>query len=589
LAVPVCTFLSKNNPCSGKLTNLLSCDYRLLADEATIMFRRVILVVTLTTVGGCSGPSDNPDGDRTAPIEQIGAPLFADLGKHGYSITTTNPLSQRYFNQGLKLAYGFNHHEAIRAFTEGARLDPGCAMCYWGQALALGPNINKAMDDADVSAAYAAAQVALQESAGSAPVERALILALTTRYDPQSNADRIKLDAAYANSMREVAEQFPDDLEVRTLFAESLMDLMPWDYYEADGTPKPETAEVINALEFVLANNPDHPGAIHLYIHAVEATNSPERAEPYADRLRNLVPGAGHLVHMPSHIYLRVGRYADASAANQRAAAADESYINQCKAQGFYPATYYPHNIHFLWFTSAMEGRRDISIEAARKIYGVLPLDQVEQFKEVEYFVPIPLLAYARFAEWDAILDETAPPESWPYASAMWHYTQGLAHVAKGDLDKAESDLSAVDEILAGDLIDTREILFVLGRSNSAVARDELAARIELARGNAESGIDLLRAAIEKEDALPYVEPPYWYYPIRQRLGAALLQTNAPAEAEEVFRRDLEIYKHNGWSLYGLHQSLLAQGREDEARQVEAQFNAIWQAADIELTNAVLD
>jgi tetratricopeptide (TPR) repeat protein len=511
------------------------------------------------------------------------------LGNHQYEISSTNPLSQRYFNQGLNLAYGFNHQEAVRAFKEGARLDPGCAMCYWGQAVALGPNINKAMDDADISAAYTAAQLALEKSAASTPVERALIVALTARYDPQSNADRVKLDAAYANAMREVATQFPDDLEVQTLFAESLMDLMPWEYYEADGTPKRETIEVIDALEFVLAKNPEHPGAIHLYIHAVEATDAPERAEPYADRLRNLVPGAGHLVHMPAHIYLRVGRYADASLANELAAAADESYINQCKAQGFYPATYYPHNIHFLWYTSAMEGRRQTSIEAAKKLYGALPLDQVEEFKEVEYFVPIPLLAYARFGEWDAILAEAPPPESWPYASAMWHYTQGLAHIAKGNLDKAESELTAVDEILAGELIDTREILFVLGRSNSAIARTELAARIELARGNAEAGIALLRVAIEKEDALPYVEPPYWYYPIRQRLGAALMQTNAAAEAEAVFRRDLEIYKHNGWSLYGLHQSLLAQGKEEEARQVEEQLNAIWQAADIELTNAVLN
>jgi tetratricopeptide (TPR) repeat protein len=558
-------------------------------DEVKRMIKRAMLVVLLAAIGGCSGSSDNYGDDQAASVEQIGAPLFGDLGNHQYEISSTNPLSQRYFNQGLNLAYGFNHQEAVRAFKEGARLDPGCAMCYWGQAVALGPNINKAMDDADISAAYTAAQLALEKSAASTPVERALIVALTARYDPQSNADRVKLDAAYANAMREVATQFPDDLEVQTLFAESLMDLMPWEYYEADGTPKRETIEVIDALEFVLAKNPEHPGAIHLYIHAVEATDAPERAEPYADRLRNLVPGAGHLVHMPAHIYLRVGRYADASLANELAAAADESYINQCKAQGFYPATYYPHNIHFLWYTSAMEGRRQTSIEAAKKLYGALPLDQVEEFKEVEYFVPIPLLAYARFGEWDAILAEAPPPESWPYASAMWHYTQGLAHIAKGNLDKAESELTAVDEILAGELIDTREILFVLGRSNSAIARTELAARIELARGNAEAGIALLRVAIEKEDALPYVEPPYWYYPIRQRLGAALMQTNAAAEAEAVFRRDLEIYKHNGWSLYGLHQSLLAQGKEEEARQVEEQLNAIWQAADIELTNAVLN
>jgi len=552
------------------------------------MIERILPLTLLAAVVACSAPNDNA-ADVPVPTEEVGAPLFDDLGEHGYSISTTNPLSQKYFNQGLNMAYGFNHHEAVRAFKEAARLDPGCAMCYWGQALALGPNINKAMDDADVSAAYTAAQLALQESTEAAPVERALILALTKRYDAQSNEKRVQMDEAYANEMRSVAEEFPDDLEVQTLFAESLMDLMPWDYYEADGTPKPATIEVIDALESVLAKNPDHPGAIHFYIHTVEATDSPERAEPYADRLRTLVPGAGHLVHMPAHIFLRVGRYADASKANELAAAADQSYINQCKAQGFYPATYYPHNIHFLWYTSAMEGRRDTSIEAAKTLYGVLPLDQVEQFKEVEYFVPIPLLAYARFGEWDSILGEAAPPETWPYASAMWHYTQGLAHIAKGNPDKADAELAAIDAILAGDLIDTREILFVLGRSNSAVARAELAARIELARGNSESGIALLRAAIEKEDALPYVEPPYWYYPIRQRLGAVLLETNAPEEAEAVFRRDLEIYKHNGWSLFGLQQSLQAQGRTDEADEVRAKFDAIWQSADTRLTSAVLD
>ena len=552
------------------------------------MTKRVILLTLLASLIACSGPNDNAE-TAPAPVEEIGAPLFDDLGMHEYPISTTNPLAQKYFNQGLNLAYGFNHHEAVRAFREAARLDPGCAMCYWGHALALGPNINKAMDDADIPAAYTAAQLALQESTEVTPVERALILALTKRYGPQANDRRIALDESYADEMRKVASQYSDDLEVQTLFAESLMNLMPWEYYNEDGTPKSETVEVINALESVLGKNPNHPGAIHFYIHAVEATDSAERAEPYADRLRNLVPGAGHLVHMPAHIYLRVGRYADASLANELAAAADESYINQCKAQGFYPATYYPHNIHFLWYTSAMEGRRDTSIEAAKKIYGVLPLDEVEQFKEVEYFVPIPLLAYARFGEWDAILAEAAPPETWPYASAMWHYTQGLAHLAKGHLDKADAELAAIDEILAGELIDTTEILFVLGRSNAAIARTELAARIELARGNSDSGIALLKTAIAKEDALPYVEPPYWYYPIRQRLGATLLQTNAAAEAEAVFRRDLEIYKHNGWSLFGLQLSLQAQGRTEEAAEVRSEFEAIWQSADTELTDSVFD
>jgi tetratricopeptide (TPR) repeat protein len=389
--------------------------------------------------------------------------------------------------------------------------------------------------------------------------------------------------------MRNVAAQFPNDLEAQVLFAESLMDLMPWDYYRADGTPKPETTEFIGAIESVLARNPEHPGAIHLYIHAVEATETPERAEPYADRLRKLVPGAGHLVHMPAHIYLRLGRYADASLANELAAAADESYIHQCKAQGFYPATYYPHNIHFLWYSATMEGRSSKAIEAAGRIYDVLPLDQVDEFMEVEYFVPIPLLASARFGQWDQILAENAPPASWAYASAMWHYTRGLAYVAHHELEKAGSELGALEAIIADEALQAREIPFLLGVSNSAIARDELAARIELARGNTERGIDLLRAAVKKEDALPYVEPPYWYYPIRQRLGAALLETGSAADAETVYRRDLELHPRNGWSLFGLTQSLRAQGNEAEAVVVAERFTAIWQAADIELTNSVFD
>ena len=566
-----------------------------------MMSIRVLLLSVTFVFVGCSDPGGQPDGqpDRAAAPEprsialpmspaEDGAPLFDDLGEHGYQIMVGSEAAQRYFDQGLNLMYGFNHHEAIRAFREAARLDPDCAMCDWGQAAALGPNINKAMDDADVTTAFALAQSALEKSSANPLVEQALIGALAVRYDPTSNDARADLDLAYADAMRDVAAQFPDDLEVRTLFAEALMTRMPWDYYTEEGAPKAATVEVVAALESVLAGNPDHPGAIHFYIHAVEATDTPDRAEPYADRLRTLVPGAGHLVHMPAHIYLRVGRYADASQANVLASAADKSYIEQCKAQGFYPATYYPHNIHFLWYSSAMEGRRDVSIAAARNLYDVLPLDEVDEFREVEYFVPIPLLANVRFGQWEAIRAAEPPPERWLYASAIWHYAQGLAKLAGGDPAGARAELAALEAILADEGIDALEIPFLMGKSNGAVARDDLAAQIELAGADPEAGIALLHAAIEKQDALPYTEPPYWYYPIRQRLGAALLAMDRSAEAEAVYREDLAVYRHNGWSLFGLGQSLREQGKDEEAAGIEAEFAAIWQAADVELTSSVI-
>ncbi|TDJ47258.1 MAG: hypothetical protein E2O52_03375 [Gammaproteobacteria bacterium] len=546
-----------------------------------MMSIRVLLLSVTFVLVSCSDPGGQADGPT--------APLFDDLGEHGYQIRVGSEAAQQYFDQGLNLMYGFNHHEAIRAFREAARLDPDCAMCDWGQAAALGPNINKAMDDADIATAYALAQSALEKSAASPLVEQALIGALAVRYDPASNDARADLDRAYADAMRDVAAQFPDDHEVQTLFAEALMTTMPWDYYREDGAPKPATVEVIAALESVLAGNPDHPGAIHFYIHAVEATDTPDRAEPYADRLRTLVPGAGHLVHMPSHIYLRVGRYADASQANVLAASADESYIAQCKAQGFYPATYYPHNIHFLWYTSAMEGRRDVSIAAARNLYDVLPLDQVDKFREVEYFVPIPLLANVRFGQWEAIRAAKRPPERWLYASAMWHYAQGLVKLAGGDPAGAGAELAALEAILADERIDSLEIPFLMGKSNAAIARDDLAAQIALVGADPEAGIALLHAAIEKQDALPYTEPPYWFYPIRQRLGAALLAQDRSAEAEAVYREDLAVYRHNGWSLSGLAQSLREQGKGEEAAEVEAEFTAIWLAADVSLAGSMIE
>ncbi len=329
-----------------------------------------------------------------------GAPLFNDLGNHRHPISTKSPQAQRYFNQGLILAYGFNHGEAKRSFEEAIRLDPSCAMCYWGVAIALGPNINKPMDAADVPLAWDALQAAKRLSSNASEKERAYIKALESRYSPQPVSDRQALDLAYANAMREVMKSYSQDLDAATLFAEALMDTMPWAYYLEDRRPKAVTEELIKALELVIAKDPQHPGANHFYIHAVEASSYPERALPSAKRLGSIAPGAGHLVHMPSHIYLRVGRYHDATLANEEAVKADQSYITQCRAQGFYPIAYYPHNQHFLWYTSMMEGRSEFSLRTAREIDQ---MNEHQNLAEGKRFSPLLVLTLARFGRWDEV------------------------------------------------------------------------------------------------------------------------------------------------------------------------------------------
>jgi tetratricopeptide (TPR) repeat protein len=516
-----------------------------------------------------------------------GAPLFTDLGSFHFPVTTRVPLAQRYFDQGFILTYGFNHPEAVRSFREAQRLDPACAMCFWGEAYALGPNINKPMDDADVPAAWTATQAAERAAAANAsPRERALIDALAKRYGPEAVKDRAPLDRAYADAMREVARRFPDDLDVQTLWVESVMDTMPWSYYEADGTPKPETAEAIAVVESVIAKQPDHPGALHFYIHLVEASDTAARAEAAADRLGHLVPGAGHLVHMPAHIYLRVGRYHDASTANEKAAAADETYITQCRVQGYYPATYYPHNIHFLWASAAFEGRSAVSIEAARRLVANLTPEMVDELPLAEEFLPIPLVGLARFGRWDEILAAAPPPEKRRYLTAMWRYARGTALAAKGDVAGADGELRHVRAIR--DELAPKKIMFW---SNSRpdqlldIAAHDLEGRIAGARGRWAAAVAPLRKAVALQDALPYTEPPPWYFPERDALGHALLRAGRPAEAEAVYREQLRRTPRNGWSLHGLVASLRAQGRD--ASEVEAERAAAWQLADVELPASV--
>ncbi len=527
-------------------------------------------------------------------IAKAQAPLLEGMGGFDHPISTSDPWAQRYFNQGMTLASGFNHAESIRAFKAAQRLDPNCAMCYWGEALATGPNINvtskgkAVMSPAERGSAYAAIRMANSLAANTTERERDLIAAQSTRFNGDPESARGPLDAAYAQAMRELAAKYPLDDDIQAMFSEALMNTMPWDYWLDGGNPRPDTREVISALEGVMQRNQRHPLSLHLYIHAVEASSNPARAEVAADLLADMVPGSGHLVHMPSHIYWRIGRYYDASEANVLAAKVDENYIAQCNAQGFYPAMYYPHNIHFLWASASMEGRSKIAIEAGRKVAANIRLEQIEQFPTVEFFQTVPLLSLVRFARWDEILNEQKPPEQLKFSLAIWHYARSVAFARTGDLAATEAELAELAPLLANE-----SIWFLDGNDYPAsqilsiaesLGRGELA----LARENFTSAIGHFSKAVEGQEALPYTEPPFWYYPTRQSLGHALLLAEQPAQAETVFRDDLKQYPRNGWSLLGLSLSLERQGKKAEAAEQRSRFEKIWERADVQLESSVL-
>lgn len=510
------------------------------------------------------------------------APLLEGLGVHTFPVTTDSPRAQRFVNQGVNLAFAFNHAESGRAFREAARLDPECAMCYWGQALVLGPNINAPMAPEAEADAYRLAQQAVALSSHASAREQAYINALAKRYTGNPE-DRAAADLAYADTMREVMAQFPDDLDAAVLWAEASMDLRPWDYWMRDGTPQPGTLEIVDVLETVMARNPEHPQALHLYIHAMEATATPAQAEPAADRLAPLMPAAGHMVHMPAHIYQRVGRYGDAADANVRAIAADERYITQCRAQGLYPMGYYPHNLHFLWYATSAQGRGQVAIDAARKTASKVPDETLAEIPMLGMFRVVPYYALTRFGEWDAMLAEPAPPANDRFVTGIWHYGRGLAFVAKGNLDAADAELQQVREIAADPRLDY--VLFSPNTAASilAIAPAVLAGEIAAARGQYDTAIASLSQAVRLEDNLVYTEPAEWHYPARLALGAILLDAGRPGEAESVYWDDLQRNPGNGWALHGLHEALQAQGKLAQAAAIETRYQVAWADADVVL------
>lgn len=512
------------------------------------------------------------------------APRLQNLGSHVFPVSTKSEQAQRFVNQGLNLSYAFNHAESGRAFREAARLDPSLAMAYWGQALVLGPNINAAMDPKDEPRAHELAQKAVSLKATASPREQALVDALALRYTGRAD-DRAANDKAYAAAMKRVVDRFPDDNDVAALYVEAMMDLRPWNYWTRDGEPHEGTAEIAALAEAVMRRDPRHPGALHLYIHLMEATH-PARAVTAADTLMPLMPAAGHMVHMPSHIYQRVGRYDLAIKSNQLAVAADEDYITQCRAQGMYPMAYYPHNVHFLWFAATFDGQSAMAIEAAKKVGAGVTDAMLQEMPLLAGFRVVPLYALARFGKWDEVLGTPAPPAGNAFLTGVWHYVRGLARVSRGQLADADRELASLTASMGDPSL--KEPLFSPNTSGAvlAIAPEVLAGEIAAARKDFDRAIAHLEKAVRLEDALVYTEPTEWHYPPRHALGAVLLAAGRAAEAETVYWEDLRRNPNNGWALYGAWKALEAQGKRDEAGLAESRFRKSWVRADFTPTGS---
>lgn len=513
-----------------------------------------------------------PNGEPTAL-------LLPGLGDHHHSVSTKVAEAQKFFDQGLTLLYAFNHDEARRSFARAAELDPTLAMAYWGQAISLGPNYNLDANDTAWKAAYAALQTAMKLAPQAPEPERDYIHALAKRYGPDPKADRKPLAIAYKEAMGELAKKYPDDLDAATLYAESAMNLRPWKLWTPDGQPAEGTLEIVATLESVLRRNPDHPGANHYYIHAIEASPHPERGLAAANRLGPLAPAAGHLVHMPSHIYMRVGDYAAAAEANARAAEADEAYIRRRNPTGPYPMMYYPHNLHFLAIAHCFQGRYEDAKQAGERLAKQVG-HHVKDMPMLEGFLVAPIMVEVRFNKWDEILQLPEPDCDRPLTKAARHFARGLAFLAKGETDKGAAERAAFDAALKEIPEDAPFSDMNRARHIFGIAEKVLDSKLALAAKDRAKAIALLREAVKLEDQLNYGEPPDWFLPVRETLGSTLLLGGDAAEAEKVFRDGLKQYRRSGRCLFGLAMSLKEQGNEYSARLVDQQFRAAWKNTD---------
>jgi len=515
--------------------------------------------------------------DHAAHPQAHPVTLVTGLGDLHHPVSTRNPEAQKFFDQGLRFIYAFNHDEAARSFQHAAELDAELAMAYWGVAEAVGPNYNDPADPDRYQHAHEAAQKAVDLSGGALPSEQAYIQAMAKRFPADPNSDLKKAAEDYRDAMRQVVAQFPDDLDAATLFAEAGMNLHPWGLWHQDGTPEAGTDEIVSTLEFVMKRDPNHLGAIHYYIHAVEASNNPERALAGANKLAALAPGAGHIVHMPAHVYIRTGDYDAAVKTNEKAAEVDRAYIKATGAQGIYPLMYYSHNLHFIAMCGAMDG----SYAEARKNAGLLVANvgpHVKDMPPLEGFMTIPVAVEIRFHHWNEILKMPAPDPAMKTATVFWHFGRGLALAGTGKLDAAQAEYKIVSEAEAATPPD---VIFQMPINNKAkdimkIAENVLGAKIALAKKNTNGAIAMLREAIAIQDKLNYGEPPDWFYPVRENLGGALLMSGDSAGAEKVFREDLDRNPRNPRSLWGLQQSLVQQRRDYDAGFVKKQFEASW-------------
>ncbi|MGH8197836.1 MAG: tetratricopeptide repeat protein [Steroidobacteraceae bacterium] len=552
------------------------------------MNRNLMLAVIVIVVAAAGFYLYNRTKSPPAPdLAPVGANLLEGLGDYSMPVTSEGPDVQRWFDQGLAMTYGFNHDAAERSFLKAAELDPDCAMCWWGASLVLGPHVNSKMDPANNAKAWDRLQRAKRAADDATDKEQAFIRALSARYAAEPPEDRRPLDEAYAAAMAELAAKYPDDLDVVTLHAESMMDLQPWDYWDATGQPKGHTTEVVSQLESVMQRDPKHAGALHLYVHAVEASPDPARGVAAADTLRELLPGSGHLVHMPAHIYARVGRYHDAVLANQKAIGADDAYLAICKpGPGVYPLGYVPHNHHFLWFAATMDGASEAALAAAAAT-GQRTSDpelmRTSGLEAMQNFALTPVYADVRFGRWQQVVATPKPADDLPYMQAMWNYAQGMAAVRQRRIEDAKRYHEAlvpattnpdIEKLMAWDRYS------LIG--GVRIAERFVAAELARAAKDYDAAIAALNAAVTIEDTLPYDEPPAWHWPSRQALGAVLLEAKKPAEAEKAYRDELQRNPENGWSLHGLALALKAQGKKADAQEATERFTRAWSNADID-------
>lgn len=561
----------------------------------------IILLISLLVFTACAEENkSNIDLDNKSL-----APRLSGLDILHYPVTTNSPEAQKFFNQGLALAYGFNHAEAYRSFRECARLDPNCAMCYWGAAFVLGPNINASMSAENVPKAWSAVLKALKLSeedfVKTSEKEKDLISALSRRYAVAPPADRSDLDKAFAGAMRELTRKYADDVFVLTLAGEALMDLHPWDFYTQDGKPREWTGEILEVLRAALELDEKHIGANHLYIHAVEASDKPQLGLPSADNLRDIIPGAGHLVHMPSHTYIRTGAYFDAYKVNKLATKSDESYFGQLEDQGFdiadpaYRYAYYPHNYHYQMFAASMIGNRNKALMAAestrKAVSSTVGTELMREYgwSTLQHFYSIPVFAMIRFGMWDEILAEHIPDIELLYPRAVLHYGRGLAFAHKEEIAKAGAELKKLKVIMANRDLEKMTIWDLnSGEKLMTIAENVLSGEISAKQGNYDTAISYLKTAMEIDETLTYDEPPAWLNPTHHRLGALLLDAGKPKEAEEVYLRELKRFPENGWSLMGLKLSLEAQGKNKRSRDIQARFEKAWQHADVEIAGSLI-